>query len=66
MGYDNRIIGANIRYERQLRNMTIDETAEMLDMDSEFFSLMERGQRVITIAELCKIADSFPFPLTLC
>ncbi|MCD7904700.1 MAG: helix-turn-helix domain-containing protein [Clostridiales bacterium] len=54
MDYDNKIIGANIHYERQLRNMSIDEAAEMLDIDSGFLGLLERGQRIITVAELCK------------
>ncbi|MCD7904931.1 MAG: hypothetical protein LUG24_05020 [Clostridiales bacterium] len=45
MDYDNKIIGANIHYERQLRNMSIDEAAEMLDMAPFFLGLLERGQR---------------------
>ncbi|MCD8214778.1 MAG: helix-turn-helix domain-containing protein [Clostridiales bacterium] len=62
MDYDNKIIGANIHYERQLKNMSIDEAAEMLDMAPFFLGLLERGQREATVANLI----SFSFPLTLC
>ncbi len=55
----NKIIGSNIRYERQLRNMTIEDFAEFIGVTPGFLGLIERGQRGTTIKNLCKIADFF-------
>lgn len=59
----NKIIGANIRYERKLRDMTIEELAEVIGMAPGFLGLIERGQRGTTIKNLCKLADFFSLPL---
>ncbi|MCD7905271.1 MAG: helix-turn-helix transcriptional regulator [Clostridiales bacterium] len=55
----NKIIGSNIRYERQLRNMTIEELAEIIGIAPGFLGLIERGQRGTTVKNLCKIAEFF-------
>ena len=59
----NKIIGANLRYERKLRNMTIEEVAEMVGMAPGFLGLIERGQRGTTLKNLCKLADFFSLTL---
>ena len=59
----NKIIGANIRYERKLRDMTIEELAEVIGMAPGFLGLIERGQRGTTIKNLCKLADFFSLTL---
>ncbi|MCD8157647.1 MAG: helix-turn-helix domain-containing protein [Clostridiales bacterium] len=59
----NKIIGMNIRYERQLRNLTIDEFAKMIDMAPGFLGLIKRGKRGTTLKNLCKIADFFSISL---
>ncbi|MCD8157346.1 MAG: helix-turn-helix transcriptional regulator [Clostridiales bacterium] len=41
----NRLIGMNIRYERQLRNLTIEELSEIIGIAPGFLGLIERGQR---------------------
>lgn len=57
--YYNSIVGANIRYERRLRDMTIEELADILGMAPGFLGLIERGQRGTTIHNLIKIAEFF-------
>lgn len=59
----NKIIGANIRYERQLRSLTIEELAEILGLAPGFLGLIERGQRGTTIKNLVKMADFFSITL---
>ena len=53
------IIGENIRNERILRKISIDELAEMLDLTSGFVGLIERGQRGTTTIALYKLAGIF-------
>ncbi|MCD8091084.1 MAG: helix-turn-helix domain-containing protein [Clostridiales bacterium] len=55
----NKVIGLNIRYERQLRNLTIEDFAEYIGITPGFLGLIERGQRGTTVKNLCKIADFF-------
>ena len=52
-------IGANIRYERTVRNMSIDELAEMLQLSTAFIGLTERGQRGAKLSNLIKTAEIF-------
>ena len=52
-------IGANIRYERTIRNMSIDELAEMLHLSTAFIGLIERGQRGAKLSNLIKMAEIF-------
>ncbi|MCD7854743.1 MAG: helix-turn-helix domain-containing protein [Clostridiales bacterium] len=55
----NKIIGANIRYERRLRNLTIEELSEVLGIAPGFLGLIERGQRGTSLKNLTRIADFF-------
>ncbi len=59
----NKIIGSNIRFERQKRNLTIDELSEILNIAPGFLGLIERGQRGTTVKNLCKIANFFSISL---
>ncbi len=59
----HKIVGSNIRFERQKRNLTIDELSEILDIAPGFLGLIERGQRGTSIKNLCKIADFFSLSL---
>lgn len=59
----NKIIGSNIRYERQKRNLTIEELSEILDIAPGFLGLIERGNRGTTLKNLCRIADFFSITL---
>lgn len=59
----NKIIGSNIRFERQKRDLTIDELSEILNIAPGFLGLIERGQRGTSIKNLCKIANIFNITL---
>ncbi len=59
----NKIIGSNIRFERQKRDLTIDELSEVLEIAPGFLGLIERGQRGTSIKNLCKISDFFSISL---
>nr|WP_317359847.1 helix-turn-helix transcriptional regulator [uncultured Tyzzerella sp.] len=59
----NKIIGSNIRFERQKRNLTIDELSEILNIAPGFLGLIERGQRGTSIKNLCRIASFFSISL---
>lgn len=59
----NKIIGSNIRFERQKRDLTIDELSEVLEIAPGFLGLIERGQRGTSIKNLCKIANFFSISL---
>ena len=55
----NETIGANIRYERRQRGLTIDEFAKVINMAPGFVGLIERGQRGTSMSNIVKIADFF-------
>lgn len=59
----NKIIGSNIRFERQKRDLTIEELSEILNIAPGFLGLIERGQRGTSIKNLCKIANFFSITL---
>lgn len=59
----NKIIGSNVRFERQKRNLTIDELSEILNIAPGFLGLIERGQRGTSIKNLCKMANFFSISL---
>lgn len=58
-----KIIGSNIRRERMVRNMSIEELSELLRLSTAFVGLIERGQRGAKLANLLKIADIFSITL---
>ena len=55
----NILIGANMRYERMLRNLTLEELSYFLDMTPSTLGLIERGKRGTSIKNICNIADFF-------
>ena len=54
-----KTIGSNIRYERKLRGLTIDDFAKVIGMAPGFVGLIERGQRGTSIANMVRIAEFF-------
>lgn len=54
-----KIIGENIRYERQQRNMSLEDLAEILGITPGFLGLVERGHRGTDISKLAQIAKVF-------
>lgn len=59
----NKIIGSNIRFERQKRDLTIEELSEILSIAPGFLGLIERGQRGTSIRNLCRISEFFSISL---
>ncbi len=58
-----KTIGSNIRYERKLRGLTIDDFAKVIGMAPGFVGLIERGQRGTSIANMVRIAEFFDITL---
>ena len=52
----DRIIGQNIRIEREVRNLSRDELAEILDLTTSHMGLIERGERGATGVTLMKLS----------
>jgi len=55
----DRIIGKNIRTEREMRKMSREELAETLDLTVSHMGLIERGERGATAVTLEKLAHVF-------
>ena len=56
-------IGKNIRREREVRKLSRDELAELLDLTSSHMGLIERGERGATPVTLSKLARIFDVPI---
>ena len=54
-----QIIGRNIRMLRKAKGLTIFQLGNILNINSSFLGLIERGARGTNIDNLCKIADFF-------
>jgi len=52
-------VGGNIRRERELRKITRDELAEVIDLTTSHLGLIERGERGATSVTLEKIVRAF-------
>jgi transcriptional regulator with XRE-family HTH domain len=59
----DEIIGKNIRNERQARNLSRDELAEMLDLTTSHMGLIERGERGATAITLSKLTRVLQLPI---
>jgi transcriptional regulator with XRE-family HTH domain len=59
----DKIIGKNIRAERESRNLSRDELAEMLDLTTSHMGLIERGERGATAVTLSKLTRVLQHPI---
>jgi len=57
------IIGQNVRAEREMRKMSRDELAEIMDLTVSHMGLIERGERGATAVTLEKLAKIFNVPV---
>jgi len=57
------VIGQNVRVEREMRRMTRDELAEVMDLTVSHMGLIERGERGATAVTLEKLARVFNVPV---
>ncbi|MCL2047310.1 MAG: helix-turn-helix transcriptional regulator [Defluviitaleaceae bacterium] len=55
----DKIIGKNIRAEREKRSMSREELAETLDLTISHMGLIERGERGATAVTLEKLSNTF-------
>lgn len=58
-----QIIGRNIRLLRKAKGLTLLQMGNILNLNSGFLGLIERGERGTNIDNLCKIADFFEVSL---
>ena len=59
----DKIVGENIRMERELRNMTREELGELLELTTSHVGLIERGDRGATAVSLMSLSQVFNAPL---
>ncbi|MCL2204284.1 MAG: helix-turn-helix domain-containing protein [Defluviitaleaceae bacterium] len=59
----DEVIGRNIRTERQARNLSRDELAEMLDLTTSHMGLIERGERGATAVTLSRLTKVLQLPI---
>ena len=53
-----KIIGANVRAFRQLRNLTQEELAKKAKLHKAYIGFVERGERNISVDTIVVIADA--------
>lgn len=51
-------LASNIKEARQIKNVSQEQLAEIIDVNQAFVSQLERGVRVPTVAVLEQIADA--------
>ena len=60
---DYQALGAKIKSRRQALGLTQERVSEKLDLSESFYSRVERGERVISVETLIKIANYFNLSL---
>jgi len=55
----DKVVGENIRREREARKLTRDELAEVVDLTTSHLGLIERGERGATPVTLEKLVNAF-------
>jgi transcriptional regulator with XRE-family HTH domain len=58
-----RIIGEAIRVRRKRANLTQEELAEKADLNPKYLGEIERGEKIISIEALLRIAKSLRKPV---
>lgn len=52
-----KIVGKNVRKYRKLRNLSQEKLSELVDVSTDYISLIELGKRVPSLKRLYKIAE---------
>ena len=63
MNVDYKTLGAKIRQKRQVLGLTQERVSEKLDLSESFYSRIERGERVLSVETLMKIANFYNLSL---
>lgn len=53
---DRKSVGNRIKTGREQMSLTRDEFAEMIDLSTSFFTQIERGEKLMSVQTLVKIA----------
>lgn len=51
----NALLGQRLRQQRKRRGLTIEQLAEMIGLSKNYVSLIERGQKLPSMATLIKL-----------
>lgn len=54
----NALLGQRLRQQRQKKGLTMEQLAEMVGLSKNYISLIERGQKLPSMATLIKIVNS--------
>ena len=60
---DYKALGAKIKEKRKLYGVTQEKVAEKLDISESFYGRVERGDRILSVETLVKIAGFFDLSL---
>ena len=60
---DYRALGAKVKQRRLALSLTQEKVSEKLDLSESFYSRIERGERVLSVETLIKIANYFDLSL---
>ena len=52
-----KLVGKNVRKYRKLRNLSQEKLSELVDVSTDYISLIELGKRVPSLKRLYKIAE---------
>jgi transcriptional regulator with XRE-family HTH domain len=58
-----RIIGESIRAHRKAAGLTQEQLAEMVDLNPKYIGEVERGEKIISIEALLRIAKATKTPM---
>jgi transcriptional regulator with XRE-family HTH domain len=58
-----KLIGDAIRFRRKKANLTQERLAEMVDLNPKYIGEIERGEKIISIEALIRIAKALKTPI---
>ena len=58
-----KVIGGAIRFYRGRANLTQEKLAELVDLNSKYIGEVERGEKIISIEALLRIAKAVKIPV---
>lgn len=58
-----RIIGEAVRFRRKSAELTQEELAEAVDLNPKYLGEVERGEKIISIEALLRIAKAVKTPI---
>ena len=65
MIYDPETLGLRLRQCRNIRGFKQSEVAQRLDVSTSYYSMVERGKKNISVAQLMEFADMHGLPVSV-